>query len=260
MGRAAGWLSGPAIQAGLPAVPVLAGAGAWEVLGWTLHLPAIPPLSTVLRATWALAQQGEFLVLGDSLRHLVLGLGISLVGGLATAALLVLSRRLQWLLLPYVNAAMALPMVAFVPIFILAFGFRSGPRLATIVAFSYFSIVVNTFAGARAVDAELLEMAAAMGCSPVRTFLSIRFPAALPLIMEGITLGVGRGIIGMVTGEYLVATTGIGGLLLTFAQNYRLPELYGGVLVILAFSVTVYLLLHGLAVRVTAWSTGSLTP
>ncbi len=258
MERAASWLRGLAINTWLPAASVLTGAGAWEALGRTFHLPAVPPLSTVLSATWTLMLQGDLLVLGESLRHLVLGVGISLVGGLATGAVLVISGRLQSLLLPYVNAAMALPMVAFVPIFILVFGFRSGPRLATIIAFSYFPIVINTFAGARAVDAELLEMAESMGCSTLRTFISIRVPAALPLIMEGIALGVGRGIIGMVTGEYLVATTGIGGLLLTFAQNYRLPELYGGVLVILGFSVLVYLALRGLEARVTAWSTGSL--
>lgn len=258
MARAPRRPMGPAIEAGLPAAAVLAGAGAWEMLGRTLGLPAIPPLSTVLSATWTLLLQGDLLVLGDSMRHLVIGVGMSLAGGLATGAVLVMSKRLQYLLLPYLNAAMALPMVAFVPIFILVFGFRSGPRLATIIAFSYFSVVVNTFAGARAVDAELLEMAQAMGCSTLRSFFSIRVPAALPLIMEGVTLGVGRGIIGMVTGEYLVTTTGIGGLLLTFAQNYRLPELYGGVLVVLAFSVTVYLALRGLEARVTAWSTGSL--
>lgn len=258
MERAAGRRGGLVSETWLPAASVLAGAGAWEVLGRTLRLPALPPLSTVLSATWTLTLQGDLVVLGDSLRHLGLGVGISLVAGLATGATLVISQRLQSLLLPYLNAAMALPMVAFVPIFILVFGFRSGPRLATIIAFSYFSVVVNTFAGARAVDPELLEMAEAMGCSTLRTFLSIRVPAALPLIMEGITLGVGRGIIGMVTGEYLVSTTGIGGLLLTLAQNYRLPELYGGVLVILVCSVTVYLALRGVETRVTAWSTGSL--
>ena len=258
MERPASRLRGLAIKTWLPAASVLAGAGAWEVLGRTLHLPAVPPLSTVLSATWTLMLQGDLLVLGASLRHLVLGVGISLVAGLTTGATLVISKRLESLLLPYVNAAMALPMVAFVPIFILVFGFRSGPRIATIIAFSYFSVVINTFAGARAVDPELLEMAESVGCSTLRTFLSIRVPAALPLIMEGITLGVGRGIIGMVTGEYLVATTGIGGLLLTLAQNYRLPELYGGVLVILVFSVMVYLALRGLEARVTAWSTGSL--
>ncbi len=242
----------------LPAGSVAAGALAWELLGRNLQLAALPPLSSVLGATWTLVVTGELAVFADSLRHLALGVGIALTAGLATGMLLVMSRRLELLVLPYINAAMALPIVAFVPIFILLFGFRNGPRLATIIAFSYFVVVVNTFAGARAVDPDLLEMAASAGASPVRTFVSIRLPAALPLIMEGLTQGVSRGFLGMVTGEYLVATTGIGGLLLRFAQNYRVPELYGGVLVVMAFAVAVYVALRRLEARVTAWSRGAL--
>lgn len=257
MGRAVeGWGSS-VITNWVPVASVVAGAVVWEVLGRSLYLMGLPPFSTVLSATWKLAAQGDLIVLGDSLRHLAIGVGIGLVAGLATGALLVISKRLELLLLPYINAAMALPVVAFVPIFILLFGFRSGPRLATIIAFSYFVVVINTFAGARAVDPELLEMAESMGSSRLRTFISIRVPAALPLVMQGIALGIGRGIIGMVTGEYLVATAGMGGLLLTLAQNYRLPELYGGVLVVMLLAVAAYLVLRAVEARVTSWSMGS---
>ncbi len=257
MGRAAGGLRGLVIRNSAPVASVVAVAVAWEILGRSLYLMGLPALSTVLAATWRLGVQGDLIVLGDSLRHLAIGVGMALIAGLATGALLVISKRLELLLLPYINAAMALPMVAFVPIFILVFGFRSGPRIATIVAFSYFVVVINTFAGARAVDPELLEMAESMGSSRLRTFISIRVPASLPLVMQGIALGIGRGIIGMVTGEYLVATAGIGGLLLTLAQNYRLPELYGGVLVVMVLAVVVYLALCRVEARITSWSMGS---
>jgi NitT/TauT family transport system permease protein len=182
---------------------------------------------------------------------------VALVAGLAVGCLLVISKRLEYLVLPYVNAAMALPVVAFVPLFILLFGFRSGPRIATIVTYVLFVVIVNTFAGARAVDPELLEMAHATGASPLRTFVSIRLPASLPLVMEGIAIGVSRGIIGMVTGEYLVSTAGVGGLLLTLAQNYRLPELYATVLVVLLLAVVVYTGFRSLESRVVAWSAGT---
>ena len=137
---------------------LIAGAVVWEIAGRSMNNPSLPPFSAVIATGWTLLSTGRLNVFGDSLLHLALGASIAVVGGVLTACLIVLSRRGEAIVLPYINAAMGLPVVAFVPIFIVLFGFRDGPRIATIIAYSYFVVVINTYAGARSVDPELLEI------------------------------------------------------------------------------------------------------
>src|SRR5207249_1919394 len=79
--RAGDLMAAPVLRHLPELVSLVFGAAAWELLGRFLQQPALPPLSTVLSAMWALAQQGEFRVFEDSLRHLVIAVSLALVAG-----------------------------------------------------------------------------------------------------------------------------------------------------------------------------------
>jgi NitT/TauT family transport system permease protein len=59
-------------------------------------------------------------------------------------------------------------------------------------------------------------------------------PAIVPFVMAGIRLSVGRGIVGLVVGEFFTAQTGLGGLLIRYASNFRTAEMFVPIFVLVA--------------------------
>ena len=110
-------------------------------------------------------------------------------GGIVIGTLMGRFRTVEYALDVYINAAMAAPMVAFVPIFILIFGIGYPTRVLTVVIFAIFPIIVNTFAGIRNVDPSIVEMGRSFGAGERQLFWQIRVPAAFRLLSAGIRLG-----------------------------------------------------------------------
>src|SRR5207247_4957761 len=116
----------------------------------------------------------------------------------------------------YVHALFVCPSIIFAPIFFAIFGLSDAARIAIIVVYSMFVIVINTATAIRTVDPALVEMGRSFGCSERLIFTRILLPASLPLVFAGIRLGMGRAVKGMINGEMLIAFVGLGAV----AQRY----------------------------------------
>jgi NitT/TauT family transport system permease protein len=159
---------------------------------------------------------------------------IAVVVGVLIGTLMGASRVIRETLDVYVDAMMAAPTVAFVPLFILLFGLGFPTRVATVVLFAVFPLIINTQAGVRAVDANLTEMGRSFGASRLQMFRELRLPMAYPHLQAGLRIGVARGVDGMMTGEVLIAAVGLGSLLGRFGNAFTMDYLYAVVLVLLA--------------------------
>ncbi|WP_328766964.1 ABC transporter permease [Streptomyces sp. NBC_00286] len=85
--------------------------------------------------------------------------------------------------------------------------------VAVVVMYSLFIIVISTASAVRAVPEHLTEMAHLYGANERQLLLKIVVPAALPLAMAGIRLGIGRAVTGMINGEVFIAVVGLGRVL-----------------------------------------------
>lgn len=215
----------------------------WELVGRSADLLILPPLSDVLVGLWTFVADGTLLErLGGTLLALVAGMAISILVGVAVGALMGRFRTVEYALDMYVNAAMGAPMVAFIPVFVLLFGVGYESRIASVVVFAIFPIIVNTAAGIRNVNGSLVAMARSFGATERQMLRWVRLPDAFPMIRAGLRLGASRGVKGVITGEVIIAVVGMGALVKQYGTAFSIDRLYAIVFVLIALAmVTVWI-------------------
>ncbi|MFT4028900.1 MAG: ABC transporter permease subunit [Protaetiibacter sp.] len=215
-----------------------------QVVGLSGQFIAVPPVTDVVEAFLELITSGALVApLATSLSTLAIGLAISIVVGTVIGLAIGLSPTVEALLDMYVKAGMSAPVIAFVPLLMLLFGIGPETRVATVVLFSIWVIIANTSTGIQRADPARLEMARSFGASRVGVLTQIRIVEATPYLLEGLRLGVARGVKGLINGEVLIAIVGLGGLVKTYGTAFSMDKLYAVIL----FIVLLALLTVGLA-------------
>jgi NitT/TauT family transport system permease protein len=227
----------------------------WEALGWLLALPWLPPFSKVIVALTELIQSGEILAnLVISLRSLAIGFVISLVVGFLVGIMMGLSRRVDQAIGIYVNALLFTPHLVFAPIFFAIFQLSDWTRIAVIVKYTVFIIIINTATAIRTADPALVEMAHSFGASKRQIFRRILLPASVVVLFAGVRLGMGRAVKGMINGEMFIAFVGLGGVVQKYGSQFDASRVLAITLVILAVAVVMGGLVQTVDRRMTRWA------
>jgi len=233
----------------------LAGAVLWEVLGWSLDLQWLPPFSKVLEALVQFVGSGVILAnLRSSLQALIIGFCLSLILGLFLGSLMGRYRYVEKAFDIYVHALFVCPSIVFAPIFFAIFGLSDAARIAIIVVYAMFVIVINTATAIRTVDPSLVEMARSFGCGEAQIFSRILLPASLPLVFAGIRLGMGRAVKGMINGEMLIAFVGLGALAEKYGAQFDAAKVFAIAMVVLIIGLVSNALVQMLDNRLTRWA------
>ncbi len=226
----------------------------WEIAGRSGNAHLLPPLSKVITAWIALLVSGElFRALAISFQALAWGFLLSVLLGVPLGLLMGRYRRLDSFLELYMTALLAVPMISFIPFLVIAFGLGLQSRVWIVFLFAFVIIAINTAAGVRNVDPTLTEMARSFGARESELFVKVILPAALPMIMAGIRLGMGRAVLGMVTGEMILAAVGFGAMLMTFSASFNSSALFATLLTIVLLAVALLALIQYLDRRLTPW-------
>ena len=226
----------------------------WEVTGRAMDSTLIPPLSQIGAAWWKLLSSGKLLSnLSMSLTTLATGFSLAALFGVILGLLMGRFRAVEHFLDLYVNALMSAPSTAFVPVLILWFGLGVESRIAVVFLFAVFVIIINTMTGVKQVDTVLVEMARSFGAREREVFFKIMLPAALPAIMAGLRLGIGRAVKGMVTAEMLLTLTGIGAMIMQYGSSFATDSLFAVILTILILALLTMKAVQWIDRRLTGW-------
>lgn len=213
----------------------------WQItpeLGWVNGRFTSQP-SLVLAAGWTELRSADFWMNARvSIVEFTLGFALAFAVAVPVAALMVTSRIARYLIDPPLMALYVAPSLILLPILVLWLGIGIASKVAVVFLGAFFPIAVNTMAGMRQVDAKYLTMARAFGAGPMRRFASILVPAALPSLLTGVRLAVGRGVLGVVVGELYAAQAGIGYQLATYGNAMRIDLLLVYALVVSVFGYT----------------------
>jgi len=234
---------------------VVIGLLLWEVVGrYIVTNPILfSPLSKVLEVGWKLAVTGELARhFGVSALEFALGFALSAVVGIALGFLMATSRRAQDILDPWVSFFYSSPLVALMPFFLLIFGVGLASKVAIVFVIAVFPILLNAFVGIRSADPHLLEVAKAFNCTRQQIFVKILLPAALPYVIVGLRLGIGRALTGVVVGELFASRAGVGYLITAAGQSFDTATVFVGVLI---FSLMGVILMEALK-----WLENALAP
>lgn len=172
------------------------------------------------------------------------GFVVALAAGLPLGLVLGASRRLRLFIEPPLMALYAAPRLTLLPILILWLGIGMASKIAVVFLGAVFPIIVNTGAGAREADPRLLQAARAFGANRFDIFVKVLIPGALPAILLGIRLGIGRGVLSVVVGEMFVSEAGIGHQIMSYGETVQV-----GRLLVYAFAISLFGYALTLAVR-----------
>jgi ABC-type nitrate/sulfonate/bicarbonate transport system permease component len=153
-------------------------------------------------------------------------------------------RRLESFLNIYMTALLTVPMISFIPFLVIAFGLGLHSRVWIVFLFAFVIIVINTTAGVRNVDPTFMEMARSFGAREGELFVKVVLPAALPMIMAGIRLGMGRAV-------------GFGAMLMTFGASFNSPALFATLMTIILLAVALLAVVQYVDRRLSPWRTAS---
>jgi ABC-type nitrate/sulfonate/bicarbonate transport system permease component len=228
----------------------------WEIFGRDVNPLFLSYPTAIFRAAVNISATGELqAAFWASMIPLSIGLAISIVFGIAIGVLIAHFWWLEYTLDPFLNALYAIPRIALVPLVILWAGLETTGKVAILVSIAIFPMIINTYAGIKDVRGALLEIGRAYCATPMQIFWKITLPASLPYIMAGIRLTVGLGIIGMIVAEFFTAITGLGGLIVFFANAFATAKLFVPIIVIGALGVGLAELLSWIERRLLVWRT-----
>jgi ABC-type nitrate/sulfonate/bicarbonate transport system permease component len=171
--------------------------------------------------------------LGQSLAIYLTGTGAAVVVGVALGALMGMVRPIGQMLDIYVHGLAATPRVAFIPLIILLLGLGFEAKVLVVFLGAVMPVILNSYAGVRAADPDLVEMARATGASRQRILVHVVLPGALPFLVAGVRIGATIGLINTVVAELYTAVSGLGGLLALYGSRFQMAE-YLAVVVVLA--------------------------
>jgi NitT/TauT family transport system permease protein len=223
-------------------VIVVAALAALEILCRTSvinRMTMIPPTEMVA-ALWQILAGGKFNA--DILFTIVntaAAVVLSVVGGFLVGAILHALPRLRRAVEPLLSAYYAVPVFVFYPLLIVAFGVGRAALIAMGVLVGIVAMIVNTLSGLDRVPPVLMKTAAVLSVDRLRSLILIRLPAAGPHLITGVKLSVTYSVIGIVAGEFILSTAGIGKRIAFGYQDFDNRTMYGMLLLLLVLVMIV---------------------
>lgn len=216
--------------------------------------PMVSSPSRIIAASVEYFQSPEFWVdFHTSATEFLWGFGVAAIFGILFGYCTGWFRRLDYFFDPIMNFLYASPRIALAPLLILWLGVGIESKIAIIFLMSFFPIVINTARGVKLADPDLKELARAFNASDLQLFVTIIIPGSVPFIVTGLRIGLGVALIGVVVGEFVAATSGLGFMIQQSASNFEIDRVFVGLIVIGSAGVILTELLHQAEKKVDAW-------
>jgi NitT/TauT family transport system permease protein len=225
----------------------------WEFFGRKTDPILFTYPTAVAEAFVKLIASGELIKqLAVSLSALAVGFIASLVLGVAFGLILGMSRTVEAFFEPLINALYATPQVALTPLLMMWLGLGFSVKVAVVFLFAFFPILINTASGAKNVSAAMVEVARAYLAPPAQILFKVICPA-LPFIMAGVRIAIGRALVGMIVAELFTAITGLGAMLSLYGNIFETAKMFVVIVVLAVLGVGLIRATQWLERRLATW-------
>ena len=209
----------------------------WELAGRSDISIAFPPFSKVFLAFIEMILSGEFVeAYADSLPPLLIGLLITVVGGVIIGVSVGLVRSAEWFIMPLLIIFQTAPVSALIPMLTYIYGISDTSKIVAIVILGMPLVALNSYKGIQSTNPSLLEMSASFLASRTNTIIFVILPSAQKMIFAGLRLGISGAFIGIVLAELLITPTGIGDLITYNRFIARYDKMFATIVSILAIA------------------------
>jgi len=175
-----------------------------------------------------------------TLTEVILGLGIGIFLGCATALHLESSSVAKMFLRPILIFSQAIPVFALAPVLTLWLGYGMTSKVAMAILIIYFPVTSAFYDGLSRTPKRYLDLASVMGASQRRILWMIKVPAALPSLFSGIRLAAVYAPIGATIGEWVGSSQGLGYLMLLANGRVKTDLMFAALITLGFISMTLY--------------------
>jgi NitT/TauT family transport system permease protein len=235
---------------------IVVGLLVWEILT-RLFLEnelLIPPPTSVARSLWKLTLSGQLnRHLSATLFEFICGFSTACVVGIVLGYLMGRHRWFDDLMDPWIAMLYSIPVIAFVPFIIIWFGIGLLSKVIVVFKITAVAIMLNTAAGIKNIDPTWLELSKSLRLNPWETTWKIRLPGAMPYIVTGMRLGVGRAMLGVIVAELMAANAGLGYMLRDASETWDSPKLFVTVLLLAAIGMGSFTLIKKAEQKLAPW-------
>ena len=161
--------------------------------------------------------------------------------------------RFRYALDPFVTFLYATPRIVLLPLLIIWFGIGVESKVAVVFLGAFFAMIINTTAGVRNLDVNLIKVARSFGASDLQLFRTVALPGSVPFILTGLRLGIGHALTGVVVGEAVAAQFGVGQMMFVAGATFQSSKVFAGLVLIAGAGMLMTLTLQWLERRFEAW-------
>lgn len=201
----------------------------WQIVGShdIIRSDLISYPTEITETFWRMALSGELGInIAVSLQEFVQGFVPAVLIGVAIGTSFALSRRLRYMFDPLVTALNTSPIIAFVPIVVVWFGVGLESKSVMVFLAAVIPIIINTSAGIAEVNQSWIRACRAFGATRLQVIIKAILPAALPVVMTGIRLSVGRAVVALIAAEMYVSVRGVGRLIQVYSTSDSAAEIF----------------------------------
>jgi len=204
----------------------------------------IPPSAMAVHL-WKLLASGRVNAdIVETLGNVVAAFVLSVTVGFASGAVIHSLPRLRRAIDSFLATYYALPFFAFYPLFIVLFGLGRPPIIAIGFLFGDVAMIIATLNGFDRIPRALIKTAKIYRMGPVSTALRIKLPSAAPYLFTGVKLAVAYSFIGVIAGEFIMSSSGLGYSIAYAFNNFDNRTMYALMLFVIVLVTIVNALFY----------------
>ena len=217
---------------------------------WGVSSILLPNPVNVARELGDILTSGEFVAdLRVTLTELFVAFAISAVSGVTLGYVISRSRYRIRVFDPLFSAIYAVPLILFLPLYILIFGLGPASKIALGASISFFPVVLSTIAGFGNVDRTLITAARSMGASDPQLFRFVLLPAALPVMLTGMRMGFTVALLSIIGSETLASLEGLGHRIVHLAEGMEMARMFAYIAFVVAIAAFLNVVVSSLEAR-----------
>jgi ABC-type nitrate/sulfonate/bicarbonate transport system permease component len=217
---------------------------------WGMNRLLLPNPVAVFHDLVGILRTGEYIDdLKITLGELAAAFSIAVAGGLTTGYLISRSPYLTKVFEPLFAGLYAIPIILFLPLFVLFFGLGPASKIAIGATIGFFPITLNTIAGFGGVDRLYVTAARSMGASDHHLFRFVLLPAALPVILAGLRMGFTTALLSIIGSETLASLGGLGHRIVSLAESMEMAPMFAYIVFVIAIAAVLNAIVSTLEAR-----------
>jgi len=231
---------------------------AWEVLPrlGLVNPMLLPPLSDVLGTLVAILGRADVHeALAVTGAEVVVAFIIAVPLGAALGVLAAENAYFGEIFRPMLFYVFSIPKSIFLPMFILTFGIGFPQKVAYATFSTVFIVIMSASAAVESVKAEHLLVAQSYGATPAQILRRVYLPSMLPILLEALRISMIFNFTGVMIAEMYAARTGIGHMIANWGENFQMPQLFAGVILLATAAMLFNELVRALETRCSTWRT-----